>query len=510
MIGLLVFFFLYFCFTFLGLFLLFKKAKVENSWRAFVPVWNFMIVRTMTKKNPYWAFLTIVPFFNLFFTIVYSISFIYQFGKIKWHEHALAVCFLPVYLIYLGCEKSVHFLGYKYVEELPKKKVQKFFYDLVYAVGLVMFVNAFVLQSYVIPTPSMEKSMLVGDKLFVTKFDYGIRIPQTPLSFPLVHNTMPVTGAKSYTELISLPYIRWGHLGVSRGDVAVFNFPMDDTSINREGFLSVRTYYEECRLMGRDYVLAHPDEYPLIFRPVDKKENFVKRVVAVGGDVVQIKDAQLFINGNKIIYEGEQYSYYIITDGTLPDVQLLKQTLEIDWDNFMPQAEGAYYAFLTPQDAEKLKTLSFVKEIILLKEDWQNTIIKRNAYTYSSRPFPYDTTQFKWARDEYGPIWIPKKGAHITLNDSTLTLYGRVIATYEGNELKVSEGKYFINGVAATTYTFKMDYFWLMGDNRHNSLDSRYWGFVPEDHIVGRAAMIWFSTSTKGDIRWERIFKFIR
>ena len=373
---------------------------------------------------------------------------------------------------------------------------------IIFAVIAASFIRMFFIEAYTIPTSSMEKSLLVGDYLFVSKTAYGPKTPNTPLSFPFVHNTMPLTkGTKSYLEWIKKPYHRLKGFGkIKNDDVVVFHFPEGDTvALN----VPAQSYYQLIRMYGRDRVWSDKRNFgDIISRPVDKCENYIKRCVGIPGDELKIENGQLFVNGKtqeKI--PGMQFKYIIRTNGTMLNPKALEK-LNIAVDDREYSGEQ-YILPLTDENAEKIKQFSNVVSIEKLIDgpgNWEMNI------------FPSDKN-YQWNVDNFGPITVPAKGATVQLTVDILPLYRRIISVYEGNKLEVNGSQIKINGEVAASYTFKMDYYWMMGDNRHNSADSRYWGFVPEDHVVGKAKFIWLSLDKdKGfpsKIRIGRMFRGI-
>jgi signal peptidase I len=323
---------------------------------------------------------------------------------------------------------------------------------------------------------------------------------------PFVHHSLPFSNAKSYVEWIKIPYTRWFPSPVLRSDVVVFNFPAGDTVINKDEFQSQFPYYDACRQLGhgdinagRQIILNDPDQYPLVVRPVDKQENYIKRCVAIAGDTLQIKDQVLYINGQPQPFPPYSQTYYFVTTSGQPlDETVMKEEYSIDVNNsdelMQTGVPNQYRILLTQIAKEKMLKNGLAKTI---QEDIDST---RDV-------FPYDNVH-AWSRDNFGPIWLPKKGATLTLTPENYTIYERTIRVYEGNKLELKDGKIFINDKETSQYTFKMNYYWMMGDNRHGSQDSRYWGFVSEDHVVGEAWLIWMSWD-KG-VRWSRLFKKIR
>jgi signal peptidase I len=361
------------------------------------------------------------------------------------------------------------------------------------AVGSTIF-RMFIFEAYAIPSGSMEGTMLIGDHLWVSKMAYGPRLPMTPLALPLVHNTLPLVGGKSYTDAVQWNYHRLpGYSHVQRNDIVVFNGPEGDTSLLEQPDLN---YYQACRVMGRDAVLA---SYTIITHPVDKMENLVKRCVAIPGDVLEIKDAQLYVNGSlSAQYPFIKHNYLVKTTGRIPatdeDLELLQVV-----------TNGVYVYNLEQLQADALKRATNVTAAEILVSE-KNGVAPTHPGEWT---YPCDTSNYKWSRDNYGPITIPKKGTTVSINPENIAMYRRIIRNYEGNNLQEHDGKIYINGKEATTYTFKMDYYWMMGDNRHNSLDSRYWGFVPENHIVGKPTLVWLSYGDNmlTDMRWDRLLR---
>ncbi len=405
-------------------------------------------------------------------------------------------------LLLLGDIYLTQFLpwgAWKGLENKTLRTIMSWIDAIIYALVLVYFLFLFIGQNYQIPSSSLEKSLLTGDFLWVNKVTYGPRVPQTPLHFPLAQNTLPILNCKSYIETPQLPYHRLkGLRNVERMDIVVFNFPAGDTVALK---CPNPDYYTLCQERGRDVVWNNKEIFgDIIYRPVDRRDNYVKRCLGLPGETLQIRDGIVYINGKAVPQpKNVQYFYYIETDGTFIDEDLYDE-LGISMDDRHGQG-NQYILPLTAAMKQTLESKPWVQTIQRIQPDAGETLI-----TY---PVGVD---YGWTHANYGPIWIPKKGAKVDLTVQNLPLYERCIRNYEGNTLEVKGGQIYINGKVATSYTFKMDYYWMQGDNRDNSLDSRYWGFVPEDHIVGTPSIILISfdkdhTLLDGGIRWNRIFK---
>ena len=405
-------------------------------------------------------------------------------------------------LLLLGDIYLTQFLpwgAWKGLENKTLRTIMSWIDAIIYALVLVYFLFLFIGQNYQIPSSSLEKSLLTGDFLWVNKVTYGPRVPQTPLHFPLAQNTLPILNCKSYIETPQLPYHRLkGLRNVERMDIVVFNFPAGDTVALK---CPNPDYYTLCQERGRDVVWNNKEIFgDIIYRPVDRRDNYVKRCLGLPGETLQIRDGIVYINGKAVPQpKNVQYFYYVETDGTFIDEDLYDE-LGISMDDRHGQG-NQYILPLTAAMKQTLESKPWVQTIQRIQPDAGETLI-----TY---PVGVD---YGWTHANYGPIWIPKKGAKVDLTVQNLPLYERCIRNYEGNTLEVKGGQIYINGKVATSYTFKMDYYWMQGDNRDNSLDSRYWGFVPEDHIVGTPSIILISfdkdhSLLDGGIRWNRIFK---
>jgi signal peptidase I len=484
---------------------MFKKAGAP-SWKGLVPVLNTYEMLRLSKRPMIWFFLQFIPVVGWFITLAINVEFVKTFGKFRFYQHALTVLTAGLYFLYIGLNKQDKFIGAEAVKKHKKSAAREWVDAGIFAIVAATLIRTFIFEAYVIPTPSMEKTLLVNDFLFVSKFSYGPRIPNTPIAMPFVHHTLPIFNVKSYVEWIHIPYTRWFAAPVKRNDVVVFNFPAGDTVINKEEYQSEQPYYNVARTLGngdmnagREIILSDPDQYPLIVRPVDKQENYIKRCTGVAGDTLQIINQIVYINGKSTpLPPFSETNYLVLTGGQQLDETAMREEYDVDINNGEEfQQTGVpnrYFMLLTASARDKMIKSGFAKTI--------------TPYIDSSRAqFPYDP-QYNWTVDNYGPIWIPRKGATLNLNMVNYPVYERVIRNYENNKLELQNGKIIINGKESTSYTFKMDYYWMMGDNRHQSQDSRFWGFVPEDHVVGEAWMIWMSW--KNGVRWGRLFNKIR
>lgn len=448
-----------------------------------------------------------------------------------WLKSWLGLVVVPfIYDAYIS--RKIRWDWWKDLDSFPRM-IMSWVDALVFALVAVYFINLFFFQNYVIPSSSLEKSLLTGDYLFVSKVSYGPRIPQTPLTMPLTQHTLPVGNIKSYIEWPQWDYRRAPGLGkIQLNDIVVFNYPAGDTVVSeprwqpqdyyqmcygygqqillQQGIkvpldslqpMDLRHFYELAYHAGRQYILSDPNEYgKLISRPVDRRENYVKRCVGLPGQTLQIKNRIVYIDGkaNKEP-ENVQYTYFVKLKQMLPD-DLMKE-LGISQEDLTQLNQFGYMPLTKRAVAELSKRKDLVQSISLNTEQTVGDIYPLNA-------------RYGWTRDNYGPVWIPQKGKSVKLTLENLPIYERPIRVYEGNDLQVTrDGKILINGKEAKEYTFKMDYYWMMGDNRHNSADSRYWGFVPEDHIVGKPIFIWWSSDPDrrgfNGVRWQRLFRFV-
>ena len=440
------------------------------------------------------------------------VAIIYILWFVVWSRNLWMLLGLPIIFDIYISKLLNRFIGEPYKKRKEKSKgfceLMGWVEAIIFAAVVATVINTYIFQMYKIPTPSMEKSLLVGDYLCVSKIAYGPRMANTPLSLPLLHNTMPFSssGKKSFSEAISRPYKRLAGRGsVERDDIVVFNFPAGDTVLLENQAVTYYDYLRDYQTMygekaGREKLAQH---YTIISRPVDKREHYVKRAVALPGDSLEIRHSQLYINGRYAEpIDGRQYVYFVTINGTPISNQAFEK-MGIAKDDILFDRENQRYQL--PLTDKNLRTVQSM-----------NNVVSVEKYE-STQPMHYifpNEGNFGWTEDNFGPLWIPKKGATVELTTENLPLYRRIIDVYEANDLEERDGKIYINGKAATSYTFKMDYYFMMGDNRHNSADSRFWGFVPEDHVVGRPSFVWLSIDKDKkfpkNIRWNHMFRSLK
>lgn len=476
---------------FLGTWKLYVKAG-RKAWEAIIPVYNAVILMKIINRPWWWVILLFIPIINLIMFPVVWVETIRSFGKNSTADTWLTILTLGCYIFYIN-----YALDVKYIEDRslkPKTATGEWISSILFAVVAATLVHTYFIQPYVIPTSSLEKTLLVGDFLFVSKFHYGARTPMTTVSLPMVHDTIPKLGVKSYMHendatkadgsiwnKLQLPYFRLpGFQNVKRNEIVVFNWPADTVE---------------------QFFVKTPRK---IRKPIDKKSNYVKRCVAIPGDSLQIKDGYVYINGKRTVLPERakpQFTYFVkVKQGGVINPQYMYQKYGIT-DPIYQQQDNIYaFTAVTEEAASQLKNNPNVESIQRYIEPAPET--NQGVYPGASR--------FAWNQDQFGPIYIPEEGKTVTINVDILPLYKKIIEEYEGNKLEVKGDQIFINGKLATSYTFKQDYYWMMGDNRHRSEDSRFWGYVPEDHIVGKPVFVWMSWDSNASglnkIRWDRVF----
>lgn len=571
--------------VFVGLWGIFTKAGYKG-YVSLIPFYNMWIATKIINKKYWWFVYCLIPFLNIFTIILIFVEFAKCFKRYSLGYQILVALFPFVMLPILGWSKKEIYTNPK---DAPKHKVsaaRDWADAIIFAVIAATIIRTFGFEAYKIPSSSMEKSLLVGDYLFVSKIAYGSRVPMTPLSFPLVHNTLPFTTAKSYIEALQLKYHRLPGLGkIKRGDAVVFNFPDGDTLSTV--YQSNKSYYSLVRQYGRENVWKYKQEFgDIISRPVDKRENFIKRCIGLPGETLEIKNAQVYINGKKIdspedyqltyavkikdgyyinekellnigvskedmsimycywyadlpkyqintindYFKGQfakplsekEFDYSLLDDNTLVHCQIyipLKyENMPCDSNDVRKFFEGLRIGQESISTLKSYPTLPLSKDLInkIKQQEYVNAIepmITMKGFKHEDL-FPY-SDRYNWNVDYYGKVVIPKKGMTIELNEENISFYQRAIVNFEGNSLEKRGNQWFLNGKPAKNYTFKMDYYWMMGDNRHNSADSRFWGFVPEDHIVGKASFVWLSWNKDQSglfkkIRWNKLFRIVK
>ncbi|MBK8613541.1 MAG: signal peptidase I [Flavobacteriales bacterium] len=509
----------YFAVVYACLWKLFVKAG-RKAWEGFVPFYNLYVWNQIIGKPWYWLILLLVPGINLLMFIIMNVNLSIVFGEREFKQH-LKAAFLPWLVIpQLAYQEKYTYVGPIAHEKRHRGLLGQWGDAILFAVIVATVFRTFTFEAFTIPTESMEKSLLVGDYLFVSKLSYGARMPMTPVTFPFTHHTLPLTtSTPSFTNWFSQPYRRLPGFGSPQiGDAVVFNFPEGDTVVANYQKMS---YYQLARSFNRKDIangyFIVKDEMGrnrrvatggLLIRPLDKKENYIKRCVAVAGDSLQVKDGLVYVNGvPQPLRATGQYAYGFSITGVF-NKKVLKETMDITTTDVNEQGDTAEMP-LTAANAEKLKSFGNVSRMVR-----QN----KEAGVYGAKDawpiFPNDP-RYNWSEDNFGPLWIPKAGATLQLTLENLPLYRRAIEVYEHNTLEVKGGAIMINGTVATSYTFKQDYYWMMGDNRHRSQDSRYWGFVPMDHVVGKAVLVWLTVDKENGgfpmgIRWKRLFTLVK
>lgn len=471
---------------FLGTWKLYIKAG-RKAWEAIIPIYNAVVLMKIINRPTWWVILLFIPIVNLLMFPIIWVETIRSFKKNSTFDTFAVILTLGFYIYYVNYITKTEYVAHRSLK--APTEIGDWVSSIVFAIIAATLVHTYVMQPYTIPTSSLEKTLLVGDFLFVSKLHYGARLPMTTIAAPMVHDTIPVIKTKSYLyddninkketsfkNLFQLPYLRVpGFQKIKRNEIVVFNWPTD----------TVRFF--------RDPSGIH------VNKPIDKRSNYVKRCVAIPGDSLEIKDGYIYINGKKTILPNRAKPQF------MHEIEVKEQISPATFKRYESTEWGYngknYIVNLTDANAKKIKNNPAIKKV---------TKIIEPKGTYNKNIFPH-SPQYLWSIDNYGPIYIPKKGKTVTLSTKTLPFYKRIIKEYENNNLTINGEEIYINGKLATNYTFKQDYYWMMGDNRHNSEDARYWGYVPFDHVVGKPVFIWMSwdSNAKGlinKIRWERLF----
>lgn len=460
---------------YVGTWKLYEKAG-RKSWEAAIPVYNAIVLMKIIDRPRWWTILLFIPIVNLIMFPVIWVEILRSFGKKSTTDTILGVVTLGLYIYYISYTQDV-----TYIPNKNAVKTDNTLSSLLFAIVVATLVHTYVMQPYTIPSSSLEKSLLIGDFLFVSKFHYGARTPQTAVALPMVHDSIPFIGTKSYTNWPQIPSFRLpGIQKIERNDIVVFNWPVD----------TVKTMFGD-----------NSGQYT--YKPVDKKTNYVKRCVGIPGDSLSIKDGVVMINNKPLALHDRQkiqFSYEVVTDGNRFDYNYLVNDLKLNLNEIHPLSETTFiFQCLTDEAANRLRNNPMVK-----------SITKQIGKTPESNIFPGNN---KWNQDNFGPIYIPGKGETVALTTASLPFYKQIITEYEHNNLEVTGDEIRINGQVVKSYTFQQDYYWMMGDNRHNSQDSRYWGYVPFENVVGKPVFIWLSLDQNipwgkaiDKIRWERLF----
>ncbi|MBD3582477.1 signal peptidase I [Flavobacterium selenitireducens] len=455
------------------------EAAGHKRWEAAVPIYNAIVLMKIINRPTWWTILLFVPVVNLIMFPVVWVETLRSFGKNSTQDTLLGIFTLGLYIYYVNYTQPLNHIPDR--ELRSKSKAGDTLSSLLFAVVVATVVHTYIMQPFTIPTSSLEKSLLIGDFLFVSKFHYGARTPSTTVALPMVHDTIPIINKRSYLFKPQLPSFRFpGFEKIEKNDIVVFNWPVDTVE--------------------RFFVPG-----PRVNKPVDKKSNYVKRCVGTPGDSLSIVDGDVVINGKKLILPERsrpQTAYFVTFDGKTPiDFEYLLRSLDVtDGAGFISERRDTLLiSAITERGAEALRKVPGVVSVT------KNLDKKSNA---QSVVFPKGYTN--WTIDNYGPIYIPEQGKTVALKRTSLPFYKKIIEEFEGHDLKVNGEEIRIDGKVATSYTFAQNYYWMMGDNRHRSEDSRYWGFVPENHVVGKPVFIWMSLDpNKGGfdkIRWERMF----
>ncbi len=478
-----------------------------KSWQALIPFYNVYIMTKVIQRPWWWTILAILPVVGNVMMVVIFFELMHMYRIANKLNTFLGVITFGLYFGYLSLAKDLKY--HERDQKIIRKYISEGFASIVFAIIAATLIRAYTFEAFTIPTPSMEKSMMVGDFLFVSKLQYGSRLPMTPFALPLMHNKVPFTEMKAFSDIVKFPYARLPKISnVKRNDPVVFNYPMED-------------------------------QYP-----VDKREHYVKRCLAIAGDTLEIKDRKVFINGeeNQLPPRAERQFQYFVRVKQIPlNADVLKKEFDINYSpmagdviyfdgrNLPPSAQGYHEYVVTISDSklDAFKAQPGIEAVIPINSEVDHSAYPQDypanlkvllqqypPMMVNSEIFPNPANSqnipFKWTRDNYGPIYIPKAGMQIELTINNYYLYKRIIEVYEGNSFRKEGNQFYINGEATNLYTFQQNYYWMMGDNRHNSLDSRYWGFVPEDHIVGKPVFIWMSydkyASGTDMIRTERVF----
>ncbi len=469
---------------FLGTWKLYIKAG-RKAWEAGVPIYNAIVLMKIINRPWWWTILLFIPIVNLIMFPVVWVETIRSFGRNSTTDTVLVLLTLGLYIYYINYTQDATYIKDRSLK--PRTSAGEWVSSILFAVVAATIVHTYFMQPYTIPTSSLEKTLLVGDFLFVSKFHYGARTPITPVSLPMVHDTIPVLKTRSYVKGPEYPYFRIpGFEDIERNDIVVFSWPVD-------------TLIDIQRPFKGSYI-----------KPLDKKTNYVKRCVGLPGDSLEVRDGYVFINGKENDLPDRaklQFGYFVRTSGRISD-GILKNRYDITDDYQYYQNDNVYYFKAISEEAAK--KLQNHPSVISMER------ALAPAGKYDQNAFP-NNPKYSWNTDNFGPIYIPEAGKTVAITPESIPFYRQIIEVYEGRELgidnKISQSgtQVLLNGEPITEYTFKMDYYWMMGDNRSNSQDARMWGYVPFNHVVGKPVFVWFSWNSHGQgisnkIRWNRLF----
>lgn len=512
---------------FLATWKLYVKAG-KKAWEAAIPIYNGIILMQIINRPKWWVILLFIPIINLLMFPILWVETCRNFGFNSRKDTLLAIFTFGLYLFYINYATNTNYIENRSLK--PKSELGEWISSIAFAIIAATLVHTYVMQPYTIPTSSLEKTLLVGDFLFVSKFHYGARIPMTTIAAPMVHDSLPLSGTKSYLKKPQLPYLRIpGFQKIKRNDIVVFSWPAD----------TLKTMWGDTS--GK-----------FTYKPVDKKTNYVKRCVGIAGDTLELKGGVVYINGKKndLPDRAKLQFFYTYTskssidNNTYPDFlrdneRSFVYTIKTEyWDNAKVQkalneagnltkiGKDSLYTEVAGGVAQslanRLKMQIVDTKININLTDAEVAQLEKYAHTVSIQKiqhkadnaiFPHIKSN-QWSQDNFGPIYIPKQGTTVKINTKTLPFYEQIIKNYENNDLEINGDDIYINGQKAGSYTFKQDYYWMMGDNRHNSLDARYWGYTPFDHVVGKPVLVWFSWNPNAasfgekikSIRWDRLF----